>query len=48
MNADKLFISAIPSFETVSFYLSMGCKDANEIIFEYVDTDEDRYLEYSL
>jgi len=26
----------------------MGCEDAKEIISEYVDTDQDRYLEYSL
>lgn len=48
MNADKLFVSAIPSFETVAFYFDMGCKDAGEIVSEYVDTDRDRCLEYSL
>ncbi len=48
MKADRLFISAIPSFETVAFYFNMGCEDAREIISEYVDTDQDRYLEYSL
>lgn len=46
--ADKLFISAIPSFETVAFYLNMGCEDAKDIISEYIDTENDRYLEYSL
>lgn len=46
--ADKLFISAVPSVETVAFYFSVGCVDAKEIISEYVDTEEDRYLEYSL
>lgn len=46
--ADKLFISAIPSFETVAFYSNMGCEDAKDIISEYIDTENDRYLEYSL
>lgn len=48
MNAEKLFISAIPSLETIAFYFSMGCEDAKEIISEYIDTENDRYLEYSL
>lgn len=48
MHADKLFISAIPSSETVAFYFSMGCEDAKEMIAEYIDTENDRYLEYSL
>ncbi len=48
MKADRLFISAIPSFETVAFYFNIGCEDAREIISEYIDTDQDRFLEYSL
>ena len=48
MNADKLFISAIPSVETLDFYFNIGCKDAEEIITEYIDTEQDRYLEFSL
>ena len=48
MKADKLFISAVPSFETVAFYFSMGCQDTQELIEEYMDTEHDRYLEYSL
>lgn len=48
MGADKIFISAIPAFETVAFYMSMECEDANELILEYIDTENDRYLEYSL
>ena len=48
MKADKLFISAIPSFDTIAFYQCMGCEDAKEIISEYVDTDQDRYLEFVL
>ena len=48
MKADKLFISAIPSFDTIAFYHYMGCEDAKEIISEYVDTEQDRYLEYVL
>jgi len=48
MKADKLFISGIPSLETVAFYFNMGCEDAKEIISEYIDTEQDRYLEFSL
>jgi GNAT superfamily N-acetyltransferase len=48
MKADKLFISAIPSFDTITFYHHMGCEDAKEIISEYVDTEQDRYLEFIL
>lgn len=48
MGADKLFISAVASFETIAFYFDMGCEDAREIIPDYIDTDQDRYLEYSL
>ena len=48
MDAEKLFISAIPSFDTIAFYFNMGCEDAIEIISEYVDTDKDRYLEFVL
>lgn len=46
--ADRVFISAIPSHDTISFYFSMGCLDAAYIIGEFVDTDYDRYLEYHL
>ncbi len=46
--AEKLFISAIPSVETVAFYFSMGCTDAGEVIAGYIDTENDRYLEYQL
>lgn len=46
--ADKLFISAIPSIETVEFYFNMGCIEAGEIIVDYIDTENDRYLEYLL
>ena len=48
MKADKIFISAIPSVETVNFYFNIGCKDALEIIPEYVDTKQDRYMEFLL
>ena len=48
MGADKLFISAVASFETIAFYFDMGCEDAREIISEYIDTERDRYLEYPL
>ena len=45
MGAEKLFISAIPSAETIAFYQSMGCIDANEIVETFVDSEDDRYLE---
>ena len=48
MEAEKLFISAIPSFDTIAFYFNMGCENAREVISEYVDADEDRYLEFVL
>ena len=48
MSAEKIFISAIPSVETIAFYFNMGCEDAKEIITAYIDTEHDRYLEYSL
>ena len=46
--AEKLFVSAVPSVDTVAFYFAQGCVDASEIIPDYVDTEEDRYLEYGL
>jgi len=46
--AKKIFISAIPSEETILFYFSVGCKDAERIILDFVDTEKDRYLEISL
>lgn len=48
LGAQKLFISAIPSVETVDFYFHRGCWDAKEIIPSYIDSTEDRYLEYDL
>ena len=48
MGADKLFISSIPSLETVSFYQALGCVDASKIIEDFVDTHEDRYMEFDL
>lgn len=48
LNADKIFISAIPSVETVSFYFNRGCTDAKEIVEEFVDTENDRYMEFLL
>lgn len=48
MHADKIFISAIPSYETISFYFHMGCIDAEEIINDFIDTENDRYLEYNI
>ena len=48
LKAEKIFISAIPSMETISFYLEMGCTDANEIIEVFVDSEDDRYLELAV
>lgn len=48
LSADRLFISAIPSVDTIAFYFSLGCLDAEEIISEFVDAEEDRYLECPL
>lgn len=48
LNAEKLFISAIPSVDTIAFYFSMGCSDADEIIPQFIDNDEDRCLEFPL
>ncbi len=48
MGADKLFLSAVASYETIAFYFQMGCVDAAEIVDEFVDTENDRCLEYCL
>lgn len=45
LGAEKLFISAIPSVETIAFYFKMECCDAKEIIEVFIDTEDDRYLE---
>lgn len=45
LGAEKIFISAIPSVETIAFYLKMGCYDAKEIVEAFVDSEDDRYLE---
>ena len=43
-----VFLSAVPAEETVAFYFAMGCGDAEEIVPEFVDTPDDRYLKFSL
>lgn len=48
MKADKIFISAVPSRETIAFYFKMGCRDASCVPENFVDTEDDRYLEYDL
>lgn len=48
IGADKIFISAIPASDTISFYCSMGCSDAKCIIDGFIDTENDRYMEYDL
>ena len=45
LGAEKMFISAIPSVETIAFYFKMGCCDTKEIIEAFVDSEDDRYLE---
>ncbi len=46
--ADRLFISAVPSRETVAFYTSMGCRTAETVPPDFVDTEEDIFLEFPL
>lgn len=48
LGANRVFVSAVPSEETVAFYLAMGCTDAAESIPAFVDTGDDRCLEYRL
>ena len=45
---EKIFVSAIPSKETIAFYFSQGCVDAKTAIEEFVDTQQDRYIEYTV
>lgn len=46
--ADKVFISAISSLKTVAFYFGIGCCDAETVIENFIDTEEDRYMEYTI
>lgn len=46
--AEKFFISSVPSEETIAFYQMFGARDAEEIIEDFVDTPNDRYMEFSL
>ena len=48
MGADRLFISAVPSRETVAFYFKMGCRDAQIVPPGFVDTEKDRFMELVL
>lgn len=48
MGADTVFLSAVPTEETVAFYFAMGCEDAEEVVPEFVDMSDDRYLKFSL
>lgn len=48
LGAAKIFISAIPSAETIAFYLKMGCVDATEIVDSFVDSEDDRHLELTV
>lgn len=47
-NAKSLYISAHSSEGSIAFYKKMGCKDAQEIISELIDTPDDWQLEYTL
>ena len=38
IGADRLFVSAVPSADTASFYFRMGCRDAETVPAEFVDT----------
>ncbi len=48
LGARKLFISSIPSTETVAFYVAMGCTDAEHPIPAFLDSDQDRWMELPL
>ena len=48
MGAETVFLSAVPTEETVAFYFAMGCEDAEEVVPKFVDTPDDRYLRFSL
>lgn len=48
IGAEKLFISAIPSQDTIAFYMAVGCKDATPIPSGFVDSPNDRYLKFEL
>lgn len=48
IGATKLFISAIPALETIAFYKHLGCIEVQENIQEYIDMQEDYYLEFLL
>lgn len=34
--------------KSIALYQSMGCVDATEIVEIFVDSDDDRYLEYCI
>ena len=46
LGAEKIFISAIPSIETIAFYQKIGCTDANEVVESFVDSEDDWYMEF--
>ncbi len=48
MGAETVFLSAVPTEEAVAFYFAMGCGDAEEVVPEFVDTPDDRYLMFLL
>jgi predicted N-acetyltransferase YhbS len=49
MGAEKLYISATPSKNTVDFYLNLGCRLAQEIDKELFELEpEDIHLEYRI
>ena len=48
LGAEKLFISSVPSDDTVAFYFAVGCRDAETVIPEFADAEKDRPLELQL
>lgn len=48
MGAEKLYIPAVPSCDTIAFYMTVGCRDAEEYIPEFADAEDDRHLELLL
>lgn len=46
--AERLFVSVFPATDTVSFFKSLGCTDAEETIPEFVRTNDDMLMEYVL
>lgn len=46
--ADRLYISAVPSKGTISFYFSLGCRDAERVMENFADLETDRPLIFDI